>query len=201
MTRLNKNTREAIIANAIKKSNYAERVAALITRRTEWAEALRVESLGGPAEAAKVLAAEKEIKDILETLPKNVGDSPFNTNSYMYPNLGGCRTFVYFNGNRCKGSPCVRKVVGSMLTIAAGHPLVEEFHAIEKADSAASEYKAQLQASVSAMAYSVTTVEKLLKVWPEALELLPPPAAPAVQLPAVQLADLNAMIGLPTGGN
>lgn len=41
------------------------------------------------------------------------------------------------------------------------------------------------------------TDNQLLKVWPEAAELMPKETK-KVQLPAVQTADLNALIGLPS---
>ncbi|ELV4980379.1 hypothetical protein SHB81_000001, partial [Escherichia coli] len=46
---------------------------------------------------------------------------------------------------------------------------------------------------------SVTTVKRLIEVWPESKELLPKEADKAsTALPALRVEDLNKMIGLPS---
>lgn len=199
MARLNKSIREAIIANAVKKSNYAERIAKIVSERMEWAERVRIADMPrGMTEKAD--AAFLEVKRALKDIPEEYVSATRTRRAYMYTNVAGCRIHAYFSGD-ANSEKHVYKFAPSHPTITADDPLADEFHAIEKRSEAAAQYKISLRTNVSAMVNSVTTIEKLLKVWPEAAELLPKASTPAPQLPAVQLADLNAMIGLPSGGD
>ncbi|MEN9533328.1 MAG: Nucleotide modification associated domain 5, partial [Pseudomonadota bacterium] len=54
-----------------------------------------------------------------------------------------------------------------------------------------------IEKSVTAALANIHSDTKLLKVWPEAAELLPNEIQ-KVQLPALPTADLNALIGLPS---
>ena len=73
-----------------------------------------------------------------------------------------------------------------------------EFTANEDELKVIQDLETQVRAEVEAMVNSVTTVEKLLKEWPEAKDLLPDtvekPKGTGLQ---VNVQNLNAMIGLP----
>lgn len=60
--------------------------------------------------------------------------------------------------------------------------------------------EASIVASVEAVVNSVTTERKLLKVWPEAKELLPKASeiAQKANLPALRIEELNSIVGLPS---
>lgn len=61
------------------------------------------------------------------------------------------------------------------------------------------EQYASVRTAVRAAVNKPTTIKALLAAWPEAKELLPEQLAEAkTQLPAVQVADLNALVGLPS---
>ena len=83
--------------------------------------------------------------------------------------------------------------------LPADHALTIEFEALEALRKQLEDERGTLRQNVRAAVNAVTTVAKLLAVWPEAAELLPTSAAPKPQLPAVNVQVLNAAIGLPTG--
>ena len=57
-----------------------------------------------------------------------------------------------------------------------------------------------IEIKVKATLDSFTTTEKLLKAWPESIELIPKELKPIEKkLPAICSDDLNQMLGLPTG--
>ena len=76
----------------------------------------------------------------------------------------------------------------------AAHPLTLEFYAIYDVSEALKEETKQLRREVRGVLNSVTTVKKLLEVWPAVAELLPDPAKPEAALPAIQLDKINAAI-------
>jgi hypothetical protein len=57
----------------------------------------------------------------------------------------------------------------------------------------------EIEATVWAALNSVTTLKRLIEVWPESKELIPKDSDNAkAALPALRVEDLNRMIGLPT---
>ncbi|MBZ7208083.1 hypothetical protein FMK66_11450 [Klebsiella michiganensis] len=59
--------------------------------------------------------------------------------------------------------------------------------------------KKEIEATVWAALNSVTTLKRLIEVWPESKELIPENSDNArASLPALKVEDLNRMIGLPT---
>lgn len=60
--------------------------------------------------------------------------------------------------------------------------------------------ESDLAHQVRAVVGSCTTVKKLLEIWPESKELIPTTLEEArPQLPAIQVAELNKLVGLPSG--
>lgn len=115
-------------------------------------------------------------------------------------NVAGLRVRAQFNGSEARhdGPECVYKITPNSYTLLADDPLTAEFHAIHEEQQLLDKQRSALTANVRAAVQSVTTIKKLLEVWPEAAELIPEAVAPAKQLPALQREDLNAMIGLPS---
>ncbi|CCG43362.1 Nmad5 family putative nucleotide modification protein [Magnetospirillum molischianum] len=75
----------------------------------------------------------------------------------------------------------------------ATDPLAERFTAWANAGEEIRVQKSELRNKVRALVYSVTTVKKLIEVWPEAVNYLPKKTVP-VKLPAVCGSDLNSLI-------
>lgn len=191
MTRLNSHLRDQIVSAALDKSGNTERQAATRARREAWAEAVRVAALGsmGPKLEALVKRVEKLEKEI--PVEYQSGYSVVKTRGYLTLNCAGLTVRV----NEWEGS----KVAPSTHTLLADDPLVQEFHDICAEETANDAQRDKVKSSVRAAVNSVTTVAKLLKIWPEAKELLPPYVEESKdRLPAVQVADLNALVGLPS---
>jgi len=192
--------KQQIVTAAIAKAGIPAEEEALRLRRVDWAEAVRVDSLGGKVGAEAVDKAIEQIKAIAMALPEGVttGHQPINVDSDFYLNCGGISLRPRFNGTFGYDSchEAVRKPCRSC-KLAADHPLAIEFHQLEQDAKSLKEKREHIENSVAAAMSGINTDNQLLKVWPEAAELMPKEIQ-KVQLPAVQTADLNALIGLPS---
>lgn len=197
MTRLNSYLRDEILKNAIAKSPLPAEETALDSEYYALAEAFRVESLGGPKKVAEIEHLVQEIEKLRAQLPDNVKtDDPVARTDYeMYRmNLGGLRVRLNFGPSREE-----RRICPSEVMFAADHPLALQFGQLENRKADLKSKRDTLRHQVQAVLASVTTVKKLLEIWPEAKELLPQNVEEAKpQLPALPIADVNALIGLPS---
>lgn len=197
MTRLNSYLREEILKNAIAKSPLPAEETALDAEYYALAEGFRVESLGGPKKVAEIEHLVQEIEKLRAQLPDSIKtNDPVATTDYeMYRmNLGGLRVRLNFAPGYEE-----RRIRPAEVVFAADHPLVLQFGQLENRKSDLKSRRATLKQQVQAVLGSVTTVKKLLEVWPEAKELLPHNLEEAkLQLPALPIADVNALIGLPS---
>lgn len=200
--RMNNSIREQIIGNAVKKAGFPERAEAIRQRRAAWAEAVRIDSLGGAEAAEAIEKLQDELNEIYQRIPKNLrNDKPSMRRDYeMYRlNVAGLRYNAQFSGhvsNLC--SDRVTRIAPAEHVLLADNPLTAEFHELHALQEQYDSELDNLCQSVRAAVESVTTTEKLLKVWPEAAELLPTEVAPKQLLPALPVVDLNKMIGLPS---
>ena len=197
MTRLNSYLRDEILKNAIAKSPVPAEEAALESEYYALAEAFRVETLGGSKKVAEIEHLVQEIEKLRAQLPDNVKtDDPVARTDYeMYRmNLGGLRVRLNFGPSREE-----RRICPSEAMFAADHPLALQFGQLENRKADLKSKRDTLRHQVQAVLASVTTVKKLLEIWPEAKELLPQNVEEAKpQLPALPIADVNALIGLPS---
>lgn len=194
--RLNNWMREKIIENALEKSGLNRQEEQYNADRKVWANAVADESLGGAQAVALILETEKKVAKLAEKLKSQIPNLKVCTPqivsraSSIMANIAGCKVRVAeWEGLR----PACE------VTLTADHPLAIQFFELERRHSDLTEKRCTLKANVKAVVDSVATVASLLRAWPEAAELLPKDAAPASQLPAVQAADLNKLIGLPSG--
>lgn len=201
MTYLNERIKNEITEAAVKQAGILDKEAALVERRAAWAEAVRIDALGGKEEAAKIERLNKRIKKLLDEVPGSVrsGLAAFNRDRSISVNVGGMRTEAHFSGLEKHFYPkSVYKISPHSHTIKGGTPLAKEFEAIEKDAGQLADQRATLEGNVRAALSRVRTVKQLLKEWPEAKALLPSNLDEAkAQLPAIQRKDLNKMIGLP----
>lgn len=191
MTRLTKHIREQILANAQTKSGNRAARDATKQKRKDWDEAVRIASLGEHAEILTSLDA--KVEKIRQQVPESFrsDDSPIARRGSISVNCAGLALYV----NGWEGY----KVAPSRFTITADNPLAQQFHDICAEEKANNESWEKVKASVNAATNAVTTVKALLKAWPECKELLPEHVEEAkTQLPAIQVADLNALVGLPS---
>lgn len=191
MTRLTKHIREQILANAQTKSGNRAAREATSQKRKDWDEAVRIDSLKGHADLLTQLDA--KVEKIRQQVPESFqgAGSPIQRRGQIRVNCAGF--VVYANGWNGE------KVAPSTHTITADNPLAQQFHDICAEEKANNESWEKVKASVNAATGAVTTVKALLKAWPECKELLPEHVEEAkAQLPAIQVADLNALVGLPS---
>lgn len=206
MTRLNNRIRDAIIDNAVEKAGIAEEKEQLIRRRADWAEACRVDALGGDDGAQKIESVRRRVDKALKDVPKGLigRGNPINTDCYIFLNVAGMRVHAYFNGEFSRHSnatPRVRKITPDSHTLKADSKLSEQFAEIEKDRDLLESKESSLRANVRATVEKFGTVKRLKEAWPEVVELLPKDLSPAKKnLPAIPVKDLNSMIGLPSEG-
>ncbi len=191
MQRLTNTTRDQIIDAAIEKSGHPQRVEALKAAEYRLAEDLRILSLGGEGEAVEL---ERQAADIREAMSRQLSDYPcfrIETSSYVEViDHGKRRRFTFdaeFGHRLCPGR----------FYIPVGHEAVFWIAAYDDQAADVERQREEVRQAVSAIVYSVSNVKALLKVWPECAELLPSPA-PIVNLPAIPVATVNALLGLPS---
>lgn len=193
MTRLTNNVRDQIVRNAIAKTTIGAETEALQQARYALAEDFRIAALGGLEEAQRLEQIASSIEEQLKRLPDKLVSysEPLRRSDMIYrANVGGLRINLSLDGERL----CPNGIV-----LEGDHPLAARFHELENQEAAIKDRCDALRLKIRAVLNSVTTVKKLLDVWPEAKELLPTQLEEArIQLPAVQTASLNAELGLPS---
>lgn len=110
------------------------------------------------------------------------------------------RPVPFRSSEHCYGSKPVLAVLDE------GHPYLlklEEYRvAHEAADQHSREYhekRRYLKAKVTAIVESVTTVNRLIQIWPEVVDFLPEAISdPITGVPAVMIEDLNRELGITT---
>lgn len=204
MSKLNKDKREAIIANAIAKSPVPARFAAYGKRHDAWVEKCRIESLGGAKEVSRIEKVIQKAAKVLAEVPEHLlsSRSQLATDYEIYLNVAGCAYHAYFpqveGGERLR-KPCVNGASNKRFVLEADHPLAVEFFELEEERKTIGAIEESIRTQARATVYSCTTVKGLLGVWPEAVELLPSSdAIVAAGLPSVDVRELNTLIGLPT---
>lgn len=200
MSRLTNAIISAMKNNAVDKAGVTASLRALAVRNEALTEALRIESLGGAENYARLMKLETEFAewrkkagDYLETAGRG---NLINREMRVRINLAGISVDRVFRNS--EGAQEYRHAANGRHVIPEGHPLVAEFYALEAESKELDDRADTIKRSVGAACSKVTTVKKLLELWPEAVELLPAPEQKAANLPALPAADLNALIGLPS---
>ena len=194
MTRLTNTLRLEITNRAALKSGLVAAVAHVENKRFDWAERLRVYLLGGPEKAAYYAKLNADATTLHGSLPQGLAEGyrAVNRERKFYVNLAGANLIVELTR--------YAEAFDRRQTVTADNPLVQQFYDLEHELAAAQDDLAKLRQQVRATLDSFTTIAALVKAWPEATELvagLVP--APKYQLPAVPVANLNKLIGLPGG--
>lgn len=205
MTRLNKTIREGVIKNAIVASGVVARHEALITRRAKLADDVRLVSIGG-VEVEKQLdtqfaKVEKQLKKLDENMFPYARHVTPRRDYDIDVNFAGRAVRLFFNGLELHDFN-VKKVYKNYVThqrvtITADNPLNDEFDAINKEQRIIDDLRTQVKSEVTAMVNSVTTIKKLLELWPEAKDLLPAEEKAQSTALVADVNKLNTMLGLP----
>lgn len=203
MTKLTKAVKEQIVKNAVEKSGLIDEHNKIIQRRAEWANNVRLFAIGGTEIEKQLVAINEQYEKLLDSVPKQLrmsGRCPVLVTKEFYVNVAGISFCAYFHGGiSFNYLTHIHRISPSSVTLLADNPLVAEFHEIHNQQEEYDNKVVTLRNSVNGVIANITTVKKLLEVWPEAKELLPPAIEKqTVQLPMVQTADLNKLIGLPS---
>lgn len=219
MSRLNKTIRKKIIDNAVTASTIPAARKALLPRVKALAEKVRIDILGGVEVAQELDKYVAKVKALpLGPIdPKWVRDFTFKEKYFAYMTVGGFKMRVGFSGelyndryddfNGVEGQtyllwdnrdtyhpfPCDNSKKYHPES-ELGAELLEIIDAVKslKTDEEV------LRARVSDVVHSVGSVKKLLGVWPNAKDLLPPSEAKVFHAPAViDTKSLDQLIGLP----
>lgn len=197
MTRLTNEIRDKIINNAIAKA-VGDRESVQLKELADKFSAKLIETAVGD-NMEKLQSLEKHIKDLIDSIPTpfRIFESkpPVNRDSYVRLNIAGQAVDWTFD----KEEIFPLSTWHNRYVIPQGHELVTLMEAYRAEQKTINDIKSNVRENVKALVYSVTTVKKLLEVWPESLELIPTNVAKqAVQLPSIKIEQLNALIGVPS---
>lgn len=199
--KLNKTIRTAIVEAALKKAGIPEKKDAIRKRYADWAEFVRLLYVT-PEQLALIEKAREAGKSVNPVLTYG-SYRPKMNNAIEHANIGGQRRTVYFCGglgyeSRDRSLESIIAPSGGDVTLEAEHPLTQQLFDIDHDAEALKQETEQLTVSLWAVLNSVSTDAKLVEVWPEAVAFIPAAEkASTPQLPALPIASLNKMIGLP----
>jgi len=147
----------------------------------------------------KLQNLEKQFKDLIDSVPAPFriyeSESHINRDTCVLLNLAGEAVDWMFDKEEI--FPLTR--YNNRYVIPQGHELISLMENYRAEDKNIRDIKSNVRENVKALVYSVTTVKKLLEVWPESMELIPTNVAKqVVQLPSIKIEQLNALIGVPS---
>lgn len=196
--RLSKQLKQAIFDAAVVKAGIPAKQAAIRLRYADWAEAVRVRYV--TPEVESLISAAEVASDAVPSWCKSRSFCKTENAGIMYANVGGQRRSIRFNGLLQREGEDVYRVAPDNyhVELTADDPLTEQLYAIDHdADKLKAEIE-QLSVSLWAVLNSVSTDKRLVEVWPEAIAFIPAAEkASTSNLPALPIADLNKLIGLP----
>lgn len=190
MTRITKTLTEQIVKKALDKAGITATRGDLEESRFKWAEAIRVEGLGGADAVDRMVKTLEKMEELRKTLPDTLDAIIYQcgTRKIIRCNLGGIRARAELR--EYAASPYE-------VTLPADHPLTVEFHELESAQTDIEKRADEIIAKVRGTVQQFTTVKKLLEAWPEAVELIPATVDTGAKLPVIRTEDLNKLVGLP----
>ena len=194
MTRITSVLKTQIVKNALVKSGVTARIEAVKEKRFAWAEQARVHTLGGASKAAEYAQINVDAGKAYASLPSGLKQNSaiVTRRKEFYVNLAGVSVTV--------GLPGYAEASHNREVITADSPLCQQFYDIKAEENAACDQGTLVENQVRATLDKFGTVKRLVEAWPEVLGLLPAATlAPKSNLPAIQVADLNKLVGLPGG--
>lgn len=199
--KLNKTIRTAIVEAALKKAGIPEKTDAIRKRYAAWAEAVRL--LYVTPEQLELIEKAREASKLVNPVLTYGSFRPQTNDAIEFANIGGQRRNVYFCGglgyeSRDRSRESIISPASGAITLEAEHPLTQQLFDIDHDSEALKQETEQLKLSLWAVLNSVSTDTKLVEVWPEAVAFIPAAEkASTPQLPALPIASLNKLIGLP----
>lgn len=202
MTRLTNDIKNAITRNALKKGGVFAEKKLLATERVQLANDVRIAALGGTDNAKKAEHLYKTASALVAKLQDTVNKDTYISYAESYgisAAFGGQRGWLIY-GEDEKGETIYQLTPHKNKNLfPAEHELSKRFTQLNEKEALIKKKEDEIKANVKAALNSVSTIKRLIDVWPEAKELIPDDInKTSATLPAVQVEDLNNLIGLPT---
>ncbi|EJD6501589.1 hypothetical protein VCB84_002019 [Providencia rettgeri] len=202
MTRLTNSLKEVITQNALEKSGVIQQEKELDLKYNKLALEVRIEALGGESKAKEMDGLYSKAVELTEKLRQSVNEDigvHYALRHRLYASFGGMRLWLKYGKKENGDKTYLLTPCDSKCLFAADHPLSIKFSELEDEKRNITNKVKDVKSNVTAALNSVTTVKRLLAIWPEAKELLPKDVEKAsFQLPALKVEKLNEIIGLPT---
>ena len=200
--RLNASLRDKIINNALVKSGVLDEVNQHELAMRDFAKRVRVAAFGGEEKAKLVDEKAAQIQRIEDELSEagcaNVYVN-FNRGSDINAAFNGLRICLPYGKGEDNRYTFLLTPKYDKCLFSATDPLSIEFTELEAKGESINKKKDDLKTTVTSILNSVSTTKRLIEVWPEAKELLPDSVEREITgLPALHIADVNKLIGLPT---
>jgi hypothetical protein len=190
--RLTKSLISEISSNAIKAAGLFNSREVAEDNLKEFGASIASYSFGEMGEEAAKLRSEyaKFLSLMRPDLRCNFYSTPWASTSTIRCNFAGCRKVFHLDSDVAVNNKYV-------FAYPADHELTLKWSKLENELKDVNEKIANLDTEVTAFCKSFSTVEGLLKVWPEAAQLLPPIKEPeVVNMPMIQPSKLNEKLGL-----
>lgn len=218
--RLTKSVCEEIINNSLIQSGIIKREKTISEIIAKLAEDCRIHAFGGVNILNDMLDTAEMIRGLMKDLPEQINYQEFylNKSEWISVSFGGMSVYLHYKGSFSDSntryttiknnepsytSGFAKKYLSKIspnkkLLLSESNKFSLRFETIhqkmEKLKKERSELISQLNAALS----TYTTINALLKDWPDMKPLIPlPPEKLVKHLPAVQVKELNKMIGLP----
>ncbi|MGL5148281.1 MAG: Nmad5 family putative nucleotide modification protein [Plesiomonas shigelloides] len=201
MTRLTKQVKEQIVAAAVAKA-VGERPVTLNDNRDAWLKKVAdysVQQFG--TDTTKLLKLIDQITKITKSIPQELLNYSsvvgVNDDNHFRLNVGGMALDLTTSNK--ERYICACNNYRNRIAIPADHQLAKEWDVLHQEELRIKEIQDTVRVNVTAMVNSVTTIKKLIDVWPECVELIPEQVnKPVVNLPTIKVDQLNTMIGIPS---
>lgn len=196
--KLTKAIKQAIVDAAIKKAGILDREAIICKRYADFAESVRRAVV-----TDEQLELIEKAKAASELVDSSLRESRFRPNAHYYIQLnaaGTRRTFYWCGAQDWDSANDIKdtRITPDEVTLKADSKFMETLNAIDRDADAIKAEREHLDLSLWATLNSVTTDKKLYEIWPEAVAFVPAAEqAASPNLPALPIAELNKLIGLP----
>ena len=190
--RLTNDVKNTIINNALEKSGYNKELDEYCAELSNLAVEMHEESFGGHKEMHRKLKIIEKASEAFKSIDGRAAYVRVHHNRTVRCEVGG--QIRYFD------LPFKAPVVTCTLKIPVDHPLAAKLRSLDNLFEDLHNKMVDVVSAVNSVLDTVTTVKKLVTVWPEAEELLPKESQlpTKANLPAIKIENANALIGLPS---
>ncbi|MTC16841.1 Nmad5 family putative nucleotide modification protein [Providencia alcalifaciens] len=200
--RLTNAIKDSIKNNALAKAGIFKQKEELKKEFNQLALDVRIEALGGEDKAKKMElvleVAISNLKMLEEEVNSYIGVYNAESNS-LRPAFGGQRVRLRYGKDNNGEDIYLLTPDDNKCLFSADHELSKRFEKLTQKENKLKEKETEINTTVRAALNSVSTIKRLIEIWPESKELIPTDISKSTStLPALQVEDLNKLIGLPT---